>query len=148
MSVQEACNYVAVDAQISTAGMISEEQLNSLRAEGYEAVINLLPTNSEYALASERAIVEGQDVHYRQIGVDFNAPTVENFADFCAAMSDYSGQKILVHCAVNYRASAFYALYANRHRGWSQQQARAFMESIWQPSEFPAWQRLIGELLR
>ncbi|HEY3700612.1 MAG TPA: protein tyrosine phosphatase family protein [Spongiibacteraceae bacterium] len=147
MSVKQAYNYKEIDARISTAGMVSAEQLACLRAEGYEAVINLLPEESQYALKGERAIVENQGASYCQIPVDFNAPTRENYDAFCAAMASTEGKKTLVHCAANYRVTAFFAIYAHEKLGWSRPQALALIASIWQPAEHPQWQTFITDLL-
>ena len=34
-----------------------------------------------------------------------------SFTDFCAAMDAHKGEKVLVHCAANYRVTAFMGLY-------------------------------------
>lgn len=148
MSVKQAYNYKEIDACISTAGMVSAEQLACLRAEGYEAVINLLPEENQYALKGERAIVENQGVSYCQIPVDFDAPTRENYEAFCAAMANLQGRKTLVHCAANYRVTAFFAIYAHEKLGWSRQQALELIASIWRPLEHPQWQTFITDLLK
>ena len=57
---------------------------------------------------------------------------------------DAAGDKTIhVHCAANYRVSAFYALYA-MHKGlWTLQQAEEHMRGIWNPADYPAWQSFI-----
>jgi protein tyrosine phosphatase (PTP) superfamily phosphohydrolase (DUF442 family) len=122
--------------------------LQSLRADGFEAVINLLPETSRYAIAAERALVEQQGLLYIQIPVQFDRPTQQNYQDFVAAMDQTSGLKTLVHCAANYRASAFYAIYASQYYGWSQRQAQEFIESVWRPAEHPPWAEFIAGLLQ
>lgn len=147
MNVAYAYNYKRVDAGLSTAGAVTEEQLHTLRAEGYEAVINLLPQSHPHAIANEREIVEEQGMLYIQIPVEFEKPTLANYNEFVLAMDTSAGQKTLIHCAKNYRASAFYAIYANQFCGWSRQEARDFIASVWRPSEHPPWDTFIESLL-
>ena len=39
--------------------------------------------------------------------------------------------KTLIHCAANFRVTAFYSLYAMKHLGWSEAQAAEFRASVW-----------------
>ena len=86
-------------------------------AEGFDAVINLLPDSSEEAAADERAIVEGQGLEYHYLPVDFANPTPTDFRLFRHVMENTREKKVLIHCAANYRVSAFYALYAMQDLG-------------------------------
>jgi hypothetical protein len=52
---------------------------------------------------------------------------------------------VLVHCALNYRASAFLALYRVRRLGWERGRALDDLASFWKPE--PAWQELIDRIL-
>ena len=147
MSVQEAYNYRVVDDAISTAGLLSEEQLSELQTGGYEAVINLLPNESEYAIKSEQSIVTGQGVDYLYIPVDFKGPTEQDYSEFVQAMNSCRGKRLLIHCAANYRVSAFYAIYAYEHLGWSAAQAMEHIASIWSPEENPPWDKFISKYI-
>ncbi len=147
MSIDQAYNYRNINPQLCTAGLISPEQLAELGAEGYEAVICLLPHDSPYAIAGEPDIVTGQGLAYTYIPVDFAAPTAEDFADFEAAMQANGERKLMVHCAANYRVSAFYALYGVRHLGWSHPQAREFIAATWNLAEHPVWEAFVSEML-
>ncbi len=147
MSVDQAYNYRSIHPQLSTAGVLSPEQLEELGAEGYQAVINLLPHDSPYAIAGETEIVTGQGLAYTYIPVDFAAPAPEDFAQFEAAMQANGERKLMVHCAANYRVSAFYAIYAVRQLGWSQPQARAFIAATWNLAEHPVWEAFVADLL-
>ena len=111
--------------------MLNEAQLSELGQQGYEAVINLLPPDNDYSLPNEQAIVEQQTLSYHNIGVDFSNPTQKNFQDFCSTLSALGHKKILIHCAANYRASAFYSVYAIQKLGWTELRAKLFVESVW-----------------
>ena len=144
MSIEESYNFRRIDDQLTTSGLVSAEQLASLRTEGYESVINLLPDTYEHAVRDEERIVRDQGVDYVYIPVDFDAPTVEDFEAFATAMDERAGQKLHVHCAANWRVSAFYGLYAMRRGLWTEEQATEFISSIWNPAEYPAWTSLLN----
>jgi hypothetical protein len=44
----------------------------------------------------------------------------------------------------NFRVTAFYALYAQKHLGWSEAQADQFRMSVWQGTDYPIWEKFIG----
>ena len=112
MSIEGAVNYRKISERVATSGSVSEDRLRRLGAEGFDAVVNLLPESSEAAVAGEREIVEGQGLEYHYIPVDFGNPTEADFNLFRRVMENAGDKKILIHCAANYRVSAFYSLYA------------------------------------
>lgn len=145
MSIEQSYNFRRVDEHITTSGVVSPGQLRNLRSEGYDAVINLLPSNSEHAVADEETIVRDQGVEYVHIPVDFEAPTHEDFRAFVDAMDARVDQKIHVHCAANYRVSAFYALYALRKGLRTEDEAMSFIHDLWNPADHPAWMAFLTE---
>lgn len=148
MSVDQAYNFKQVDEAVSTAGVLNEDQLRQLGGEGYEAVINLLPDDSEYAIGNEAAIVSAQAISYEYIPVDFSAPTANDFHVFAEKLAALSGKKVMLHCAANYRVSAFYSIYGVRRLGWSEAEARTFMASIWNLADYPVWEAFVEDMLK
>jgi protein tyrosine phosphatase (PTP) superfamily phosphohydrolase (DUF442 family) len=145
MGIEDAYNFRRIDDLLTTSGFVTAEQLRSLRGEGYDAVINLLPDDNDRALAGEGEILREQGVEYVHIPVDFDEPTHADFAAFSDAMDARNGQKIHVHCAANYRVSAFCSLYV-RNRGLrSDVEADRLVEEIWNPADFPAWAAFITD---
>ncbi len=147
MSIQNAYNFVAVSANISTSGLPSAEQLAGLRSEGFAAVINLLPENDQYAVAGERDIVERQGLEYVQIEVDFLAPSQADFDAFSSAMQRLHGQRLYVHCAANYRVSVFYGMYAFLRGDWSRANMMRHIHSLFNPDDHPPWAEFIEQTL-
>ena len=81
---------------------------------------------------------------YVHIPVDFAAPTRDDFDAFVAAMEANEGKQVHVHCAANYRVSAFYGLYAVAKGWWTADEAHAHMRDLWDPSEHPAWDAFLA----
>jgi protein-tyrosine phosphatase len=65
-----------------------------------------------------------------------------------AVMDKHKGEKILVHCQANYRATAFIALYRFNFLGWSEENAFRDLRKIWNPAEYPIWQKFIEKGLK
>jgi protein tyrosine phosphatase (PTP) superfamily phosphohydrolase (DUF442 family) len=146
VGTQDIVNYLKVNDELITAGQPTVEQLRAAASEGVTVVINLATLNPRYALADEAGLVESLGVAYFHIPVPWENPTENDFKAFEAAMDQRPPGKTLLHCAANFRATAFYALYALKHLGWSEQQAEAFREPIWKGSHEPVWERFIAEM--
>jgi protein tyrosine phosphatase (PTP) superfamily phosphohydrolase (DUF442 family) len=107
-------------------------------------VINLLPDSYEHAVPDEARIVREQGLDYVYIPVDFDAPTHADFEAFVDAMDARTDQQVHVHCAANFRVSAFYSLYALRNGSCTEDEADELVQSIWNPADFPAWHAFIA----
>ena len=145
MGIEDSYNFRRIHERLTTSGLVSVAQLNDLQSEGYDAVINLLPDSYEHAVADEARIVRDQGLDYVYIPVDFEAPTHADFEAFADAMDARPGQTIHVHCAANYRVSAFYSLYALRKGLCTEDEANDIVQDIWNPAEFPTWLAFITD---
>lgn len=76
----------------------------------------------------------------------FNAPTDENLCAFISAMDTHKGEKILVHCAANYRVTAFVGLYRVLREGWTADKAFEPMRSVWEPDAI--WKQFLADMLQ
>ena len=126
-SLDEIKNYRQLSATVSSAGLPTDAQIADLQKAGFNHVINLIP--GDYS--AEQALVTAAGMSFEQIEVDWNNPTLEDFARFSDLMDQYSDGKTLVHCKLNYRASAFvylYQLIKDKDVTLAEQQ----MQSIWQ----------------
>jgi len=144
MGIESSLNFRRVSETVTTSGTVSAEGLAELRVLGYDVVVNLMPDSSEYATEGEAAIVTGQGLEYVYIPVDFAAPDHEQLEEFAAAMDANAGKRIHVHCAANYRVSAFYSLYAMRRGSWDAARADELLRSIWTEGEYPVWDAFIA----
>src|SRR5438128_1301102 len=106
MSITEAVNFVAIDDRTATCGQPTPAQFAAARDEGYEAVVNLLPSVQDNALKDEDQLVGALDMAYHYIPVIWTDPRPENFTAFCDVMRSLAGKKVLIHCAMNMRVTA------------------------------------------
>jgi uncharacterized protein (TIGR01244 family) len=134
--------------QVITAGLPTEQQFKQLAQAGIKTVINLIPNDNPHALQNEQQIVTQLGMNYHNISVDWQQPTQENLQQFFSLMEQNGDAPVLVHCAANYRASAFYYLYQTR-----QKKAPTMAEALtpWGDlqqsfAEYPQWKKLIEDV--
>jgi len=147
MDIEKSYNFRRLTERLTTSGIVHPDGLNELGAQGYQVLINLLPDSSENAVPHEREIVECQGIEYSHIPVDFTQPAVSDFRKFVEILDRNCDKKIHVHCAANYRVSAFCSLYMVRLGIWSAERGMAHIRSIWQPDEYPGWPAFISRIL-
>jgi uncharacterized protein (TIGR01244 family) len=146
VSTQEIYNYKKVNEGLSTGGQPTEEQLQAAAREGFQAVINLATFDPQHSLPDEAGLVRSLGMAYFHIPVAWGNPQEADFAAFENAMAQAAGQKTLIHCAANFRVTAFYSLYATKHLSWTEAQADQFRASIWQGSNYPVWEQFIQRI--
>ncbi|HEY3669847.1 MAG TPA: protein tyrosine phosphatase family protein [Acidimicrobiia bacterium] len=139
MSIEDTFNFRRISDRLTTSGLVNAVQLADLQGEGYQAVINLLPDDYEHAVHEEGDLVRDQGLDYVYIPVDFDAPTHDDFVAFSDAMRAHADDTVHVHCAANYRVSAFYGLYAQSQGLCTESDADALVQELWNPVEFPRW---------
>jgi protein tyrosine phosphatase (PTP) superfamily phosphohydrolase (DUF442 family) len=142
VSTEEIMNYYRIDDRVITGGQPTEGQLYSAAEEGYQAVINLATIDPRYSLDDEEGLVRSLGLAYYHIPVAWEQPTEADLDAFVQVMQANPNQRLLIHCAANYRVSAFYSLYALQHLGWTVAQAEALRAALWQRS-YPIWDAFI-----
>jgi protein tyrosine phosphatase (PTP) superfamily phosphohydrolase (DUF442 family) len=145
--MKDIYNYQFLTERLSSSGMPKAEQMKAAAEAGTQIVINLAPSTVRDALPNEDALVESLGMKYIQIPVDWNHPIRQNLDDFFQAMDEHKDQKVLVHCQANYRASSFIMLYRVLRLGWKEEDAVQIMEKMWNPEDFPVWQKFLDENL-
>ena len=136
------------DGTIITSGLPSKAEFPALQQAGVELVINLIPAGNSSGHDDEASLVANTGMQYQQIDVDWKQPTVANVEQFFAIMDANKGKNILIHCAANYRASAFYYLYELKQ---GKADSVEFKQQTMQPwgdlseslVEYPQWHELI-----
>lgn len=146
MGTEEIKNYYKVNDLLSLGGQPSEEQLRALARDGFKVVLNLATINPRYSLPNESASARAFGMIYYHLPVEWGNPTADDFESFEKIFRQFSNEKMFIHCASNFRASAFYALYALKHLGWSDAQANELMAPIWDGSSYPVWENFINAL--
>jgi protein tyrosine phosphatase (PTP) superfamily phosphohydrolase (DUF442 family) len=136
-------NFLSVSDRLSCSGQPRETQLSAIAVDGYRVVINLGLADGKYALNDEEASVKQLGMTYHHIPVLFDNPQLTDLSAFIGLMNRHKGEKTLVHCAANYRASAFTGLYLLYLNEFDEDGALSFIEEVWQPDA--VWQQFIED---
>jgi len=143
--LNEIRNYREYSPAFSSSGQPTKEQLEAVKEAGFERVIYIAFSNSRGALAEEDAIVKELGMDYLQVPVIWDAPSRSDFYTFAAAMQREPDKKTLLHCAANYRASAFAFLYRVLYKNLTVAEAKVDMNDVWQPND--TWRQFIFDVL-
>ena len=148
MSLNDITNFIQLTEDLLTSGQPDENDFHELADAGVEVVINLATGTSDLTLPNEPELVQGLGMEHIHIPVNWDNPTTENLEKFFAEMDAHRGQKVLVHCALNYRVSCFTALWKVLRLGEEPKQAFSHLFEIWEPKEYPAWDDFIRRALQ
>ncbi len=143
--LNEIQNFLQISERLGTAGQPFRHQFPLLRQAGYQVVINLAQPDSWDAVPEEPEICRALGMEHFHIPVAWQAPTRQDFDQFCDLMDRLEERKVFVHCARNMRVSAFVYLYRLLRRGEPPDLCQPDLAKIWQPNE--VWQKFINDEL-
>ena len=145
--MKDIYNYWFYHDKLSNSGMPTAEQMKTIAEAGVNVVINLALKTSQGALENEDTLVQSLGMEYIHIPVEWSEPTRQNLDDFFNALDAHKEEKVFVHCQANYRASSFIMLYRVDRLGWKKEEAIPVMERMWNPEDFPVWQKFLDDNL-
>jgi len=129
LSLDDIKNFRALSPILASAGMPETTAFALLKQGNYQHVINLIPGD----FSEEQQQLSTLGMSFDQIEVDWHEPKLSDFQRFVKLMNKYQQDKVLVHCRLNYRASAFAYLYQTTQLGMDEAIAKRQLLSVWQP---------------
>jgi protein tyrosine phosphatase (PTP) superfamily phosphohydrolase (DUF442 family) len=145
--MKDIYHYQFLSDTLSSSGMPTIEQMKDVADAGVYVVINLAPHDVPNAIPNEGEVVNGLGMAYVNIPVIWRAPQRDALLQFLDTMDAHANKKIFVHCEANYRASAFVMMYRVLRLGWKREDAVPVMEKMWNPEDFPVWEKFIEDNL-
>lgn len=142
MCLAEIKHYHFISERLASSGQPSAEQLNDIATAGFQVVINLAMADSKNAISNEDSLVTSLGMVYVHQPVPFDAPTIGHLQTFFEAMREHENKKVWVHCALNYRVSAFLYHYHRMVLNQSDAQAKQVILPGWQPNA--VWQQFLS----
>ena len=118
-----------------SSGQLSAADIEKLPNYKIQHVINIALPTSNPRLEREAELITGLGINYFHIPVTWENPEPEKLATFIALLTSLKGQPTWVHCAKNYRVSAFIYLFRKLHLQEQDEIANFPMKEIWQPNE-------------
>jgi protein tyrosine phosphatase (PTP) superfamily phosphohydrolase (DUF442 family) len=141
--MSEIKNFLTISDRLACAGQPEESQLAEIAARGFQVVINLGLSDGKYALPNEADSVARLGLSYYHIPVPFDNPRLAEWESFQSIMDQQHAKSVFVHCAANYRATAFTGLYLLAKSKLTRDELPSFIAQVWQPDAI--WQRFIDE---
>jgi len=139
--MKNVLNYIKINELISTSGQPKIEEFDLIKNEGFEVVINLALCNASNAIENEDKIVTNLGMSYFHIPVDFENPKASDLKLFINVMQSLGANKVWVHCAKNYRVSAFMYVYHKYVLKTPFENIDLSIFNIWNPDK--TWQELM-----
>lgn len=128
-------NYHEHSDSLISSGQPARDQFVNIRKEGVDVVVNLSPYDLPEAIPDEKRVVESAGMQYFHLAVDWDRPSLDHLKAFFSFMDDVQGQRVLVHCWANARASAFVYLYRTLRQGKPEAKERRVLRAIWANNE-------------
>ena len=143
--LDEIFNFYQITENIGIAGQPLANQFTDIANANYSTVINLAMHDSNNAIPEEGNIVTSLGMTYIHIPVPWEAPSIAHLKKFIGVMNASGNENIFVHCAANYRASAFTHRYLTLIKKMSPKKATSPILLQWLPEMDENW-KLIMEL--
>ena len=125
-------NYHKYSESLHSSGQPMRGQFADIRNEGVDVIVNLLPSNpAEGAIAGEKRVVEAAGMQYFHLPVSWKRPSIDHLKQFFSIMEGIQGRRVLVHCWVNARASAFVYLFRTLRQSEPEAQEQQVLRAIW-----------------
>lgn len=144
-ALAEITNFRQYSPTFASAGQPTREQFSAIADNGFERVVYIAFTNNQNALPDADIVVKELGMEYMQIPVSFDNPLPADFYAFADSMQRDTDKKTLLHCQVNARATAFSFLYRVIFEDVPMAEAKADMNTVWQPNE--VWRDFIFTVL-
>ena len=144
--VEGITNFREYSANFASSGQPSKKQLAALKNAGFDRIVYIAYSDHDNSLKNEDRVVKDLGMEYVHIPVEWSEPSKSDFYLFAGALQPEADKKTLLHCQVNYRASAFAFLYRVIYDDVPVAEAKADMNSVWQPNE--TWRDLIFAILQ
>ena len=134
-------NHIKINELISTSGQLKIEEFELIANEGFEVVINLAVPTTSNSLENEDKIVSNLNMTYIHIPVSFENPKISDLKLFLNILQSLGVNKVWIHCAKNYRVSAFIYVYHKYILHTPFEEIDLSIFDIWKPSLI--WQELM-----
>lgn len=144
-TLADVTNFRQYSATFASSGQPTKDQFSAIAENGFERIVYIAFTNNANALPDADQVVKGLGMEYMHIPVTWDNPLSSDFYAFADSLRRDTDKKTLLHCQVNARATAFSFLYRVIYEGVSIAEAKADMNTVWQPNE--TWRDFIFAVL-
>jgi len=134
-----------IHPNLMTSALPAAEDFAEMAAQGYEVVISLCQDIDAKTLEDEDTLVSRAGMRYIHLPVTFAEPTLDDYELLRDILRSLQERKVWLHCARNWRVSAFMVIYHIIEMSMPHSKAEEIAHRIWKPNE--TWQALIDEAI-
>ncbi|MFK8052549.1 MAG: protein tyrosine phosphatase family protein [Woeseiaceae bacterium] len=145
VQADEIVNYREYSPLFASAGQPTKDQFAGLKERGFDRVVYVAYSDHDNFIPNADRLAKQLGLQYIHIPVEWDAPTRADYDLIAAALQQGDSNKTLLHCQLNYRASAFAMLYRVLVLEVPLSEAKADMNAVWQPNR--TWTNFLRETL-
>ncbi len=135
----------SIHPNLMTSALPSAEDFSCMAAKGYEIVISLCQDIDSETLEDEDGLVSRAGMRYVHLPVTFEAPALKDYELLRDILRSLQNRKVWLHCARNWRVSAFMTIYHIVEMSMPHSEAEEIAYRAWQPDE--TWQAFVNEAI-
>jgi protein tyrosine phosphatase (PTP) superfamily phosphohydrolase (DUF442 family) len=120
---------------LAAGGQPSAEQMELLKKEGFELIINISPVSAKNALHNEHQLTEKLQMDYIHFPVDCSNLREIHYHTFRSLMQSAEKRKTFVHCGGNIKTSNLIHMYNVMEKGVAETESLKILKKIQAPEE-------------
>jgi len=128
-----------------TSALPAEEDFSVMAEQGYDMVISMCQPIDSVTLEDEDGLVSAAGMRYIHLPVTYAEPKLDEYELLRDLLRTLQEHKVWLHCARNYRVSAFMYIFHVVEMTKAPEEARAILHRVWEPNA--TWQALIDEAI-
>ena len=133
--MKEIINFYIYNDTLAAGGQPTENQIESLKDEGFEAVVNISPASTKNYLDSEAGLTEQLGMDYVHYPIDCSNLQDIHYKIFKSILGELGNKKVFVHCGGNIKSSNLIHMYNVLEKGINEQESLLELKTIQQPEE-------------
>lgn len=111
LKLMEIQNYFKHNQTLSSGAQPTIEQINELKRQGFEAIVNISTPSAKNAIADEAIYVEKNGMDYVHFPVDCSNLKPTHYQIFKGIIKGFENKKTFVHCGANIKSSNLIHMY-------------------------------------
>jgi len=104
-------NFYQYNNNLASGGQPTIDEFNELKNNGFDAVLNISPSNTRNYLKNEAEIVENLKMKYVHFPIDCSNLQAYHYQTFKGILNGLGDFKIFVHCGANIKSSNLIHIY-------------------------------------
>ena len=128
-------NFYQYNNALASGAQPSPEQIEQLKRNGFQAIVNISPLSAKNALKDEALLVEQHEMDYVHFPVDCSNLRPFHYSTFKGILNGLEGKKVFVHCGGNIKSSNLLHMYHVLEKQADELESHRILRQIQNPEE-------------